>query len=221
MRIQFLAAAVLATATASAASAQQAAAPPATVFMSDKDIMALVDKAKADRKGDAPVTAEPILLLAPYRAQLEYRPTGAGAAVHEKDAELMVVLQGAGNIVTGGKLVDEQASQRLQPERSIDRRRRRPSSRQGRHDPDPAEYATSGHAKRRRADRTDDHARAVSAGELAANAVRGSYLSVIASKATRNDGINARRPNCRRRGPRPATAPRVTAPASAHPPSLW
>jgi mannose-6-phosphate isomerase-like protein (cupin superfamily) len=105
MRTQFLAAAFLA-ATASGALAQQAAAPPATVFMSDKDITALVDKAKADRKGEAPVTAEPILLLTPYRAQLEYRPIGAGAAVHTQDAELMVVLQGAGNIVTGGTLVD-------------------------------------------------------------------------------------------------------------------
>jgi len=28
-------------------------------------------------------------------------------AVHEKDADLMIVLQGAGNIVTGGKLVGE------------------------------------------------------------------------------------------------------------------
>ena len=98
-------AAVLLAATASAASAQQAAAP-ATAFMSDKDIMALVDKAKADRKGDAPTTAEPILQLAPYKAQLEYRPVGGPAAVHTEDAELMVVLQGAGNIVTGGKLVD-------------------------------------------------------------------------------------------------------------------
>ena len=35
--------------------------------MSDKDIMALVDKAKADRKGDAPIVAEPILQLAPKR----------------------------------------------------------------------------------------------------------------------------------------------------------
>jgi mannose-6-phosphate isomerase-like protein (cupin superfamily) len=106
MRMQYLAAALLASAVTSSAFAQQAASP-STVFMSDKDIMALVDKAKADRKGDAPVTAEPILLLAPYRAQLEYRPVSAGAAVHEKDAELMVVLQGAGNIITGGKLVDE------------------------------------------------------------------------------------------------------------------
>jgi mannose-6-phosphate isomerase-like protein (cupin superfamily) len=106
MRVLFLAFMFLAIAMASSASAQQAA-PPTTVFMSDKDIMGLIDKAKADRKGDAPVTAEPILLLAPYRAQLEYRPGNASAAVHEKDAELMVVLQGTGNIVTGGKLVDE------------------------------------------------------------------------------------------------------------------
>src|SRR5262249_10828094 len=105
MRMQMLAYTFAATVAATAAFAQTAA-PPA-VFMSDKDIMSLVDKAKADRKGDAPTTAEPILQLAPYKAQLEYRPIGGPAAVHEKDAELMVVLAGAGDIVTGGRLVDE------------------------------------------------------------------------------------------------------------------
>jgi mannose-6-phosphate isomerase-like protein (cupin superfamily) len=102
-----LAAVVASGAVVSSAMAQQPAAPPATVFMNNKDIMALVDKAKADRKNDAPTTAEPILLLAPYRAQLEYRPIGGPAAVHEKDAELMVVLDGAGDILTGGTLVGE------------------------------------------------------------------------------------------------------------------
>jgi mannose-6-phosphate isomerase-like protein (cupin superfamily) len=76
-------------------------------FMNNTDIMALIEKAKADRKGNAPLVAEPILSLAPYRAQLEYRPGTSPAALHEKDAELMVVLEGTGNIVTGGKLVDE------------------------------------------------------------------------------------------------------------------
>jgi mannose-6-phosphate isomerase-like protein (cupin superfamily) len=76
-------------------------------FMNNKEITGLIDKAKADRKGDAPLVAEPILLLAPYRAQLEFRPGTSPAALHEKDAELMVVLEGTGNIVTGGKLVDE------------------------------------------------------------------------------------------------------------------
>ena len=50
---------------------------------------------------------EPIIGLAPYRAQLEYRAGTAPAAVHETDAELMYVLEGSGNIVTGGKLINE------------------------------------------------------------------------------------------------------------------
>ena len=85
------------------------AAEPALVrtFMNSKEIMGLIDKAKAERKGDAPLVSASILSMAPYRAQLEYRPGTASAAFHEKNAELMVVLQGAGNIVTGGKLVDE------------------------------------------------------------------------------------------------------------------
>jgi mannose-6-phosphate isomerase-like protein (cupin superfamily) len=106
MRAQLLAFTFLAAVTASSAFAQPAPAPTKT-FMSDKEIMGLIEKAKADRKGDAPLVAEPILSMAPYRAQLEYRPGTSPAAVHEKDAELMVVLEGAGNIVTGGKLVDE------------------------------------------------------------------------------------------------------------------
>lgn len=87
--------------------AAQTAGPPTQTFMSKQQIMALIDKAKAERKGDAPMVPEPILLMAPYRAQLEYRPGTAPAASHDKDAELFVVLQGTGSIVTGGKLVDE------------------------------------------------------------------------------------------------------------------
>ena len=107
MRAQLLAAAVCAVALASTASAQQAAPPLTTQFMSDKQIVALIDKAKADRKGEAPLVAEPVLLLPPYKAQLEYRPGISPAAVHEKDAELFLVVEGTGNIVTEGKLVDE------------------------------------------------------------------------------------------------------------------
>ena len=105
MRAQLAAFTIIAATVASNAWAQSTA--PVSVFMSDKDITALVDKAKADRKGDAPIVAEPILQLAPYKAQLEYRPGTGPAAYHEHDAELMVVLQGTGNIVTEGKLVDE------------------------------------------------------------------------------------------------------------------
>jgi mannose-6-phosphate isomerase-like protein (cupin superfamily) len=107
MRALIVAFMLIAAFAVSPAWAQSPASSLISQFMSQKDLMALVDKAKADRKGNAPVTAEPILLLAPYRAQLEYRPMDAPAAVHEKDAELMVVLQGTGTIVTEGKLVNE------------------------------------------------------------------------------------------------------------------
>jgi mannose-6-phosphate isomerase-like protein (cupin superfamily) len=104
MRAQFLAVTILAATFTSGALAQQ---PATTQYMSEKDIMALIDKAKADRKGDAPLVPEPILQLAPYKSQLEYRPLKAPAALHEKDAELFVVLQGTGDIIVGGKLVNE------------------------------------------------------------------------------------------------------------------
>jgi mannose-6-phosphate isomerase-like protein (cupin superfamily) len=87
--------------------AQAPATPPTKTFTSSSEVQALIQKAKADRKGDAPLVAEPILSLAPYRAQLEYRPGTSPAAVHEKDTELMYVLEGTGTIVTGGKLVEE------------------------------------------------------------------------------------------------------------------
>lgn len=110
MRLHYLAIGLLATVMTSSAFAQEAASPavPGVAFMSDADIMGLIDKAKADRKNDAPLVSEPILSLAPYRASLEYRPGTSAASVHEKDAELLVVLQGTGDIVTGGKLVDEE-----------------------------------------------------------------------------------------------------------------
>ncbi len=107
LALTFMAATAACSVIAGHALAQQPGAPTTVqTFLNSKDIMALVDKAKADRKNDAPLVAEPILLLAPYRAMLEYRPATAPAALHEKDAELMVVLDGTGNIVTGGKIVD-------------------------------------------------------------------------------------------------------------------
>ena len=167
MRTKLLACTLLAAVAASPVLAQQAA-PPKTPFMSDKDIMALVEKAKADRRGDAPIVAEPILLLAPYKAQLEYRPGKGPAAVHEKDAELMVVLDGAGDILTDGTLVNGKRINSANLERAGHRQRRFAHGRQRRHDPDSAEHAASDLSVGRQADRAHDDARAVSARELAA-----------------------------------------------------
>jgi mannose-6-phosphate isomerase-like protein (cupin superfamily) len=76
-------------------------------FTSSAEIADLIAKAKAERKDGQAMVAERILSLTPYRATLEYRAALAPAAVHEKDAEMMVVLEGSGTITTGGTLIDE------------------------------------------------------------------------------------------------------------------
>jgi mannose-6-phosphate isomerase-like protein (cupin superfamily) len=87
----------------------QAPAPAPQLFMSAADVSALVAKAKSDRKPDQANFVQPIVRLAPFTANLEYRVAGinANAAVHFRDAELFYVVEGSGTLVTGGKLRDE------------------------------------------------------------------------------------------------------------------
>jgi mannose-6-phosphate isomerase-like protein (cupin superfamily) len=77
-----------------------------TAFAASATVQALIAKAKAERKPGQPLVSEPIVTLAPYHASLEYRPAKAPAAVHEKDLELMYVIQGTGTVLTGGTLKD-------------------------------------------------------------------------------------------------------------------
>jgi mannose-6-phosphate isomerase-like protein (cupin superfamily) len=108
MRVQLFALAALFGAFANNALSQSASeAPMMKTFTSSTEIASLIDKAKNDRKQDQPLVSEPILSLAPYHANLEYRPAAAPAALHERDVEMMYVIEGAGTITTGGKLVDE------------------------------------------------------------------------------------------------------------------
>jgi mannose-6-phosphate isomerase-like protein (cupin superfamily) len=110
MRAFYVALLLLMMATVPAAWAQAPATPAEAAmktFTSSAEIADLIAKAKAGRKEGQAVVFEPIVALAPYHATLEYRAGNAPAAVHEKDAELMVVLDGTGTITTGGTLVDE------------------------------------------------------------------------------------------------------------------
>ena len=95
----------------SAAIAQSPAAqtPPLKLFSSAADVTALIANAKKERKPDQANFSQPILQLAPYNANLEYRVAGinANASVHEREAEMFFVVEGAGTLVTGGKLHDE------------------------------------------------------------------------------------------------------------------
>jgi mannose-6-phosphate isomerase-like protein (cupin superfamily) len=104
---------ILVLCTAAVAAAQQPAAPVTTpvtamkTFCSSADVQALISKAKSERKDGQPIVVERVVQLAPYMANLEYRASVGLAAVHEKEAELMYVVDGSGTIVTGGTLVNQ------------------------------------------------------------------------------------------------------------------
>lgn len=93
--------------------AQQSAAPVAPpspkLFAGSADVVAMMAKAKAERKPDQANFVQPIVQLAPYNANLEYRAAGvnAPASVHEREAEMFYVVDGSGTLVTGGKLREE------------------------------------------------------------------------------------------------------------------
>jgi mannose-6-phosphate isomerase-like protein (cupin superfamily) len=99
--------------TASPGAGQQAPAgnqaSAMKVFASGADVTAMIEKAKRERKPDQAIHVQPILQLAPYTANLEYRVAGvmANASAHDASAELFYVIDGAGTLVTGGTLRDE------------------------------------------------------------------------------------------------------------------
>ena len=101
------------TMLSSAALAQQppapGAAPAAKLFAASADVTAMMAKAKSERKPDQPNFIQPIVQLAPYNANLEYRVAGvkAPASVHEREAEMFYVVEGSGTLVTGGTLREE------------------------------------------------------------------------------------------------------------------
>jgi len=88
--------------------AQQPAAPP-KLFVPAADIAAMIAKAKRERKPDQANFSQPIVGAAPYSANLEYRVAGinANASIHENEAEMFVVVEGSGTLVTGGTLKEE------------------------------------------------------------------------------------------------------------------
>lgn len=98
---------VMPAVTAGQQSSASAAAPAMKTFSSSADVTALIAKAKSERKEGQPIVSQPILQLAPYNANLEYRASVGNAAVHEREAEVFYVIDGSATMVTGGKLVKE------------------------------------------------------------------------------------------------------------------
>jgi mannose-6-phosphate isomerase-like protein (cupin superfamily) len=89
------------------APAAQAGAAAMKLFSSAADVQELLAKAKSERKEGQVMVAEPILSLAPYVTNLEYRPIEGAVAVHEKEAEAVYVIDGSGTLTTGGTVQGE------------------------------------------------------------------------------------------------------------------
>lgn len=87
-------------------SAQQ---PSMKTYSSAADVAAMVAKAKNERKPDQPNYIQQILQAAPYNVNLEYRVQGidTNPNIHETEAEMVYVVDGAGVLTVGGKLKDE------------------------------------------------------------------------------------------------------------------
>ncbi len=81
------------------APAGAAAAPAITA----SEVAAMIAKSPSDKNA----LGQRMLQLGTYNVNMEHRVMGQAAAVHEKEAELFYVIDGAGTIVTGGKLVEE------------------------------------------------------------------------------------------------------------------
>ena len=94
------------TLLAVAAGAQQ---PADKIVATNSEIMAMIAKAKADRRPDQATFAQPLLALAPYGANLDYRAAVGPSAIHKKYAEFFYVIEGSATLVTGGKLINEKS----------------------------------------------------------------------------------------------------------------
>jgi mannose-6-phosphate isomerase-like protein (cupin superfamily) len=92
---------------AAPALAQPPALPEPKTFTYSAEVQALIAHARANHKPGTPTMIQRIVGLAPYAANLEHRTAVGTANVHEKEAELFVVIEGSGTLVTGGKLTHE------------------------------------------------------------------------------------------------------------------
>jgi mannose-6-phosphate isomerase-like protein (cupin superfamily) len=97
---------------AAAAAAQQTpssapvSAEPRT-FISATQIAERVRAADAAAKAGTPINGGPLLLSAPFKANMEYHSAPATSVnVHENDAELFVAIEGSGTMTVGGTLVN-------------------------------------------------------------------------------------------------------------------
>jgi mannose-6-phosphate isomerase-like protein (cupin superfamily) len=93
-----------------------AAAPPPpsstteTTFFSAAELDALIDKTKAGRRPGQVNVPATLFRVPPTNVNVEFRPEPGPAAIHPSMAELFVVLQGSGELTSGGTIVRPEAA---------------------------------------------------------------------------------------------------------------
>jgi len=103
MKTPILAAALLFLAAIPAA----AQASNGVIMVSAEQIEQIRQSARAAQAASSrPNASKPIIAAGPYELSLEYRIGQAPASLHTGEAEMIIVLDGAGTITTGGTLVD-------------------------------------------------------------------------------------------------------------------
>jgi mannose-6-phosphate isomerase-like protein (cupin superfamily) len=104
MKSPFLAVALLLL-TAAAAQAAGGA-----IVVSAEQVEQIRQNARAAQAAAAPSLSRPIITAGPYALNLEHRTGKATASLHTGEAEVIIVLDGAGTITTGGTLVNATAA---------------------------------------------------------------------------------------------------------------
>jgi hypothetical protein len=106
LALTLAATAVLAAAGIGAAHAQ-APAPDVEMFATGPEVQTLIANARAkyDPKSAASFS-QTIVKAAPYEVTLDYRTHGGTSSLHEKQAELIFVMEGKMTFVIGGTMVE-------------------------------------------------------------------------------------------------------------------
>ncbi len=102
--IPALVAAALALPAAAQAPAAPAAPVPPKTFTSAAEVQSIIAAAKARRK-DEPTISTPLMRSGSHASNIEYRASAGPAAIHP-DSEMFYVVEGAGTMTTGGRIVD-------------------------------------------------------------------------------------------------------------------
>jgi mannose-6-phosphate isomerase-like protein (cupin superfamily) len=84
-------------------------APSGVIMVSAEQVEQIRQSARAAQAG-RPSASKPIIAVLPYELSLEHRTGKAPASQHPAEAEIIMVLDGAGTITTGGALANPTAA---------------------------------------------------------------------------------------------------------------